>query len=67
MARHRVEIVGVNTANISVLSNEEMLELFKQLKQGNLQAKEKLINGNLKLIFLIPVNSLGLFTPFSFE
>ena len=53
MARHRVEIVGVNTANISVLSNEEMLELFKQLKQGNLQAKEKLINGNLKLILSV--------------
>ena len=29
MARHKVEISGVNTANIKVLSNEEMIELFK--------------------------------------
>ncbi len=50
MARHRVEICGVNTANIKVLSNEEMLELFKKYQQGDLQAKEDLINGNLKLV-----------------
>jgi RNA polymerase sporulation-specific sigma factor len=30
MARHKVEICGVNTANIKVLSNEEMTELFKK-------------------------------------
>ena len=50
MARHRVEICGVNTENIKVLSNEEMLELFKKYQQGDLQAKEDLINGNLKLV-----------------
>ncbi len=53
MARHRVEICGVNTANIKVLSNEEMLELFKKYQQGDLQAKEDLINGNLKLVLSI--------------
>ena len=53
MARHRVEIVGVNTANIEVLSNEEMLELFKKQKNGDLFAKEKLIKGNLKLILSV--------------
>lgn len=30
MSRHKVEITGVNTANIKVLTNEEMLELFKK-------------------------------------
>lgn len=53
MARHRVEICGVNTANIKVLKNEEMIELFKQYQQGNLHAKEQLIEGNLKLVLSI--------------
>ena len=30
MARHKVEICGVNTANIKVLTNEEMTDLFKK-------------------------------------
>ena len=47
MARHRVEICGVNTANIKVLSNEEMIELFKKYQSGDNFAKEDLINGNL--------------------
>jgi len=53
MARHRVEISGVNTANIKVLTNEEMNELFKKYKQGDLLAKEELINGNLKLVLSV--------------
>lgn len=53
MARHKVEICGVNTANIKVLSNEEMIELFKKYQQGDLFAKEDLINGNLKLVLSI--------------
>ena len=31
MARHKVEICGVNTANIKVLSNEEMINLFMMI------------------------------------
>ena len=50
MARHRVEICGVNTANIKVLSNTEMIELFKKYKQGDILAKDELISGNLKLV-----------------
>ncbi|NLL44578.1 MAG: SigB/SigF/SigG family RNA polymerase sigma factor [Mollicutes bacterium] len=53
MARHKVEISGVNTANIKVLSNEEMIELFKKMKEGDMNAKEELINGNLKLVLSI--------------
>ena len=34
MSRHKVEITGVNTANIKVLTNEEMLELFKKMNEG---------------------------------
>ena len=53
MARHKVEICGVNTANIKVLSNEEMISLFNEYQNGNLLAKEELINGNLKLVLSI--------------
>ena len=53
MARHKVEICGVNTANIKVLSNEEMMDLLVKYKSGDKDAKEKLINGNLKLVLSI--------------
>lgn len=53
MSRHKVEITGVNTANIKVLTNEEMLELFDKMKKGDLFAREDLINGNLKLVLSI--------------
>ena len=53
MARHKVEICGVNTANLKVLKNEEMLELFKRYNNGDLFAKEDLVNGNLKLVLSI--------------
>ncbi len=53
MARHKVEISGVNTANIKVLSNEENIELFKKMQNGDPFAREDLINGNLKLVLSI--------------
>lgn len=53
MARYKVEIANVNTANIKVLSNNEMIELFKKYQEGDLQAKDDLINGNLKLVLSI--------------
>lgn len=53
MTRHKVEICNVNTANIKVLTQEEMIELFKKYKDGDRLAKEELINGNLKLVLSI--------------
>ena len=50
MARHKVEISGVNTANLKVLTNEEMIELFKKYKDGDIFAKDCIVNGNLKLV-----------------
>ena len=35
MARHKVEICGVNTANIKVLSSEEQIELFRKMQAGD--------------------------------
>ena len=45
-----MEITGINTNNLKVLSNEEMLELFQKYQQGDLAAKGELVNGNLKLV-----------------
>ena len=53
MARHKVEISGVDTANIQVLNQNEMEELFKRMYEGDVYAREKLVNGNLKLVLSI--------------
>lgn len=53
MARHKVEICGVNTANIKVLSYDEQVDLFKRYQSGEVGVKEELINGNLKLVLSI--------------
>ena len=53
MARHKVEICGVNTANLKVLTNEEMVNLFKKYNSGDGFAKEAIVNGNLKLVLSI--------------
>ncbi|MBR3229381.1 MAG: SigB/SigF/SigG family RNA polymerase sigma factor [Bacilli bacterium] len=53
MARHKVDICGVNTANIKVLSYNEQMDLFKRFNNGDLNAKEDLVNGNLKLVLSI--------------
>lgn len=53
MAKYKVDITGINTSEIEVLTNEEMTKLFVLYQQGDLDAKEKLINGNLKLVLSI--------------
>ena len=54
MAKHKVEITGVNTNDLIVLTNEEMIALFKDYQENhNLEAKQKLINVNLKLVLLV--------------
>lgn len=50
MGKGKVDITGVNTSELTVLSNDEMDKLFKELKNGNKSAKSKLVNGNLKLV-----------------
>ena len=53
MANYKVEISGINTNDITVLKNSEMIELFKRYQEGDLFAKDLLINGNLKLVLSI--------------
>ena len=53
MARYKVDITGINTSDLKVLNSSEMIHLFERYRSGDLQAKEDLINGNLKLVLSI--------------
>ena len=46
---NKVEIAGVNTAKLPVLSNEEKEELLKKIKNGDLEAREKFIARKFKI------------------
>ncbi len=50
---NKVEICGVNTSKLPVLKNEEMRKLFRQMHQGEEKAREKLVNGNLRLVLSV--------------
>ena len=50
MSIYKVEICGVNTAKLTLLNNEEKEELFKKIKQGDKDAREQYIKGNLRLV-----------------
>ena len=53
MSRYKVEISGIRTSDLNVLTNTQMKELFIKLKEGDENAKEELIQGNLKLVLSI--------------
>ena len=50
---NKVEIANVNTSKLQVLSQEETKELFKKMHEGDSSAREKLINGNLRLVLSV--------------
>lgn len=54
VTRHKVEICGVDTSQLPVLSNDEMRYLFQKL-QANAEpaTREKLVNGNLRLVLSV--------------
>ena len=49
----KVEICGVNTSRLRVLSQEEMDTLLRQARDGDTSAREKLIEGNLRLVLSV--------------
>lgn len=53
MMINKVEICGVNTAKLPVLTREEKKVLFAKIQQGDKQAREQYINGNLKLVLSV--------------
>lgn len=53
MLPNRVKLSGVNTFKLATLSAEKMKELFVQVKRGDLEAREALVRGNLRLVLSI--------------
>ncbi len=49
----KVEICGVNTSKLPILSNEEKNELLIRIKNGDEQAREEFIQGNLRLVLSV--------------
>lgn len=49
----KVELTGINTSNLEVLSEKKKSYLLKQVKKGNFKAREELIQGNLKLVLSV--------------
>lgn len=50
MVRTRVEICGIDTSELPLLSNEVMKETFIRLQSGDESAREELVIGNLRLV-----------------
>ncbi len=55
----KVEICGVNTGKLKTLKNDEMMELLKKSQQGDLEARQTLIEGNLRLVLSVIQKFLG--------
>jgi RNA polymerase sporulation-specific sigma factor len=53
MALNKVEICGVNTSKLPVLSGSKMKELFIKFQAGDVSAREQLIKGNLRLVLSV--------------
>ena len=49
----KVEICGVNTSKLKVLKSEETMELLKRARGGDMEAREQLIAGNLRLVLSV--------------
>lgn len=50
---NKVEICGVNTAELPVIKNEKMKMLLAKVKEGDQAAREELIQGNLRLVLSV--------------
>lgn len=59
MALYKVEICGVNTAKLPLLTEKEKTELFAKIKQGDMEAREQYIKGNLRLVLSIIQRFMG--------
>ena len=51
--RNKVEITGVNTLELKVIPQEEMMDLIKKSQAGDRSARDMLVEGNLKLVLSV--------------
>lgn len=50
---NKVEICGVNTATLKVLSEAEKMRLLREMQAGNRRARDELVKGNLRLVLSV--------------
>ena len=55
----KVEICGVNTAKLKTLKQEEMTQLLVKAKAGDREARDKLVEGNLRLVLSVTQRFMG--------
>ena len=55
----KVEICGINTSRLKTLPNSEMMELIRRSQSGDREARQKLVEGNLKLVLSVIQRFLG--------
>ena len=55
----KVEICGVNTAKLKTLKQEEMTQLLTRAKAGDREARDRLVEGNLRLVLSVTQRFLG--------
>lgn len=53
MALNKVEICGVNTSRLPILKADEKEELFRRIREGDREAREEYIKGNLRLVLSV--------------
>ena len=53
MALNKVEICGVNTSKLPFLTEAEKTELFRRIKNGDREAREEYVRGNLRLVLSV--------------
>ena len=53
MPAYKVEICGVNTAKLPILKETEKEALFARIRQGDQEAREMYIKGNLRLVLSV--------------
>ena len=53
MVQGKVEICGVNTAKLPLLKQQEKEALFVRIKEGDSEAREEFIKGNLRLVLSV--------------
>ena len=53
MLYNKVEICGVNTATLKLLTESEKMRLLKEMHEGSTTARDELVNGNLRLVLSV--------------
>ena len=53
MQINKVEICGVNTSELPVLKNNQMMELLLKIKEGDEEARQEFVRGNLRLVLSV--------------